>query len=576
MLSPFLLRSFFWLGLCGAISVARWPADVFAHPPETHVRIATPAAEIAGTLLVPHSAENAAIEKVPCVLLIGGSLSHDRDGRTNRAGAPPRDALRRLAEAFAAGGYASLRFDPVGNGRSAARGDWRGTYSEQASVVAALVDHLRKDERFSSVVVAGESAGAYVACLAAKGGTQADAYVFLGAFCGPADEVYSYNFGRLAEYAATSAERLAWAEKRCRYELALGRHYREMFQQARDGREVFALKDGDFTTKIDLVRRREELDLPPREMFRNIRSPALAIAGDEDCNVPPAHAELAARTMRDAGNERATHKLIAGVDHSFQRVPTNEDEQIRERFELTNFRRPYEAKAYHEILQWLRATVPTPAELFAEQVELAAARPTVAPAGLNVVTGEIPELVLRAKDGVEIDQVTDESPERIQLAPGIEIIADITAAKKTAGVETLEGRIGPLILGEGSQAHFIDMPAGMFVEEHPHSTESIIYTVRGRWVLCSQGRRHVMKPGTLFRFGPNIPTGYEVPFDENAFILIFKGDRITKSDADFIQYLKGMADRLRRDHQAGTPFLLKELPADHPARVFANQIPKAP
>lgn len=37
-------------------------------------------------------------------------------------------------------------------------------------------------------------------------------------------------------------------------------------------------------------------------------------------------------------------------------------------------------------------------------------------------------------------------------------------------------------------------------------------------------------------------------------------------------YLRGMATFLQRDHQKGQPFLLKELPAEHPARVFAREV----
>jgi quercetin dioxygenase-like cupin family protein len=152
------------------------------------------------------------------------------------------------------------------------------------------------------------------------------------------------------------------------------------------------------------------------------------------------------------------------------------------------------------------------------------------------------------------------------------MVEDITDAKQTAAVETLEGRIGPLLLGEGSQAHFIDMPGGMYCEEHPHSTESIIYTVRGRWVLCSGGRRQLMKPGTLFHFAVNTPTGYEVPFEEGAYILIFKGRRTTEKEEDFIKYLKGLAQRLKREQQAGIPYLLKDLPKDHAALKFASDL----
>ena len=116
------------------------------------------------------------------------------------------------------------------------------------------------------------------------------------------------------------------------------------------------------------------------------------------------------------------------------------------------------------------------------------------------------------------------------------------------------------------------MPRGMFVAEHPHSTESIIYTVRGQWVLCSSGRRRLMKSGSLFRFTAGTPTGYEVPFDENVLILIFKGDRTTNVEREFIDYLEGMAKRLRQEHAGGVPYLLKELPTNHAARVFARQI----
>jgi hypothetical protein len=116
------------------------------------------------------------------------------------------------------------------------------------------------------------------------------------------------------------------------------------------------------------------------------------------------------------------------------------------------------------------------------------------------------------------------------------------------------------------------MPGGMYVEEHPHSSESIIYTVRGQWVLCSAGRRQLMKPGSLFRFAAKTPTGYEVPFDEDAYILIFKGDRLTKSDEEFITYLKGMAERLRKEHTQGVPYRLEDLSADHAARRFARDV----
>jgi len=153
---------------------------------------------------------------------------------------------------------------------------------------------------------------------------------------------------------------------------------------------------------------------------------------------------------------------------------------------------------------------------------------------------------------------------------GIRIIENATDLGRNSSVDTLEGRIGPLLKGDGSQAHFIEMPGDLYCQEHSHPTESIIFTVRGRWVLCSSSRRQLMQPGSLFWFKAGTPTGYEVPFPEPAFILIFKGDRDEMDEEGFLDYLQGLKLRLERSHEEGTPFKLSELSVDHPAKVFAR------
>ena len=485
----------------------------------------------------------------------GGTLSHTRDGALTEPRVPNRNALKRLAEALAASGYASLRYDKVGHGQSKCGPGWTGSYHDEAAVAASAMVWARQQPEISHVIAAGESAGAYLACLAAEAGTRADAYVFLGGFCGTCRELYDYNFGRLARYAENSPERKAWAEKHARYDLALGRHYAAMIEAAEQGKEPFELVDGDFHTTLGLPRRREELKDPPEDMFRHIKTPALALAGKEDNNVPSEHAWRIARRIYAAGNTNVASLIISACDHNFQWAAPDEDLAFRERYTFDSFKRGYNPDVYTTLTTWLRKTLPSPAD----------------PGRAHSAAPTLP-WQQRAILAPERDSATDYAPERLQLAPGVEIIADITDKTRTPGVATLEGRIGPLLLAESSQAHFIDLPAGSFTAEHPHSSESIIYTVRGRWVLCSQGRRRLMQPGALFRFGARISTGYEVPFSKDALILIFKGERSTISEQDFMDYLKGMGERLNREHKQGEPFLLKELPKDHPARVFAREV----
>lgn len=139
------------------------------------------------------------------------------------------------------------------------------------------------------------------------------------------------------------------------------------------------------------------------------------------------------------------------------------------------------------------------------------------------------------------------------------------------GVETLEGRIGPLLSGFKGAAHYITMPPNMYCSPHKHPTESIIYTPKGRWVLCSEGQRHLMNEGSLFFMPPNVETGYEVPFNEPATILIVKFEGPNVPDA-FLSYLENLKQKLEKRKNAGEPFHLSDLPLTHPARVFAKKL----
>jgi quercetin dioxygenase-like cupin family protein len=158
----------------------------------------------------------------------------------------------------------------------------------------------------------------------------------------------------------------------------------------------------------------------------------------------------------------------------------------------------------------------------------------------------------------------------IEEIDGIKILPTLAGAP---GVDTLEGRIGPLLNAERGGCHYIDVPAGAFLADHPHPTESLIYTVRGQWVLCSRGKRWHMRAGSLFWFGDGVPTGYENPFDEPAYLLIFKTEpRTPGHDAGRIEHIEGIRRKIEEEHAAGTPFMFAELPADHPAREFARRV----
>ncbi len=167
---------------------------------------------------------------------------------------------------------------------------------------------------------------------------------------------------------------------------------------------------------------------------------------------------------------------------------------------------------------------------------------------------------------------TASSPEYVQLARNVEIIPSIEAAAKTVGVSTHEGVFGALLFAEQTRSFFIELQPGMFLGEHPHATGSIIYTVRGKWVLASEGKRQVMEAGSLFRFGDNMPTGWEAPFAEGALLLVVKTKNKGDGYESFGKGINKMKKAVEVQKAKGEAFYYNALKPDHPAVVFARQV----
>lgn len=147
----------------------------------------------------------------------------------------------------------------------------------------------------------------------------------------------------------------------------------------------------------------------------------------------------------------------------------------------------------------------------------------------------------------------------------------LDSIENSPGIDTLEGKIGPLISGNKGSAHYIIMYPDQYCEPHTHPTESIIYTAKGEWVLYCEGERHHMKEGSLFFMPPNIETGYEVPFADPATLLIIKFEGENDHE-EFLEYLEGLKDRLIERKQKGEIFKISDLSMNHPAKLFSENL----
>jgi alpha-beta hydrolase superfamily lysophospholipase len=145
------------LGIMATVLIARPGAA-------QEVSLGSGAAVLRGTLSLPQTPSAG-----PATLLIAGSGPTDRNGDSAVAGVRP-GSLRLLAEALAAHGIASLRYDKRGVGTSAAAGsaevDLRfDAYVEDAAAWAQFVAALPK---VTCVVLIGHSEGALIAAMAAQ------------------------------------------------------------------------------------------------------------------------------------------------------------------------------------------------------------------------------------------------------------------------------------------------------------------------------------------------------------------------------------------------------------------------
>lgn len=132
--------------------------------PEHAIELPTAWGKLCGTLLLPDSPP-----PWTAALLVAGSGPTDRDGNNPLLPAP-LDNLKRFAEALAARGIASLRYDKRGVGASAYPGlsEEKLRFEDLVDDAVVLAGLLAADERMARVVLVGHSEGALISALAAE------------------------------------------------------------------------------------------------------------------------------------------------------------------------------------------------------------------------------------------------------------------------------------------------------------------------------------------------------------------------------------------------------------------------
>ncbi|WP_176699268.1 alpha/beta hydrolase [Flavobacterium crassostreae] len=147
---------------------------------ESKIILQTKTGEIYGTLTTPEK-----FDKIPVALIIAGSGPTDRDGNNPMM---KNNSLKILASELSKNGIATLRYDKRGIAESKGAGKSESDlrFDDYVNDAKEWIQLLKKDKRFSIVIVIGHSEGSLIGMIA---GTSVDKFISIAGAGQSADKI---------------------------------------------------------------------------------------------------------------------------------------------------------------------------------------------------------------------------------------------------------------------------------------------------------------------------------------------------------------------------------------------------
>ena len=290
-----------FLFICLAISAAFFskaiPADTTSI--EEPIILHTSTGDILGTLQLPDHFN------CPVVIIISGSGPTDRDGNSAMIKGK-NNSLQQLAIGLANSGIASLRFDKRGIAASSkamtSEADLR--FDNFVTDVLEWISLLKKDKRFTSIIIAGHSEGSLIGMIAANG--NADKYISISGAGIRADVL-------IKEQLETQPQLVKDASFPILDSLAQGFEVKKvnpmLFSLFRPSVQPYMISWFKYDPQLEIAK---------------LKIPVLVAQGDNDIQVSVGDAELLKKS-----NTHAELIVVKGMNHILKIVPEDKSENIK-------------------------------------------------------------------------------------------------------------------------------------------------------------------------------------------------------------------------------------------------------
>jgi len=281
-----------------------------SRPNDESVKIPSNGFSLAGTLSKPATA---AAERLPAVVLVGGSGAVDRDELV--FGIP---VLGEIASALADAGFIVLRYDKRGVGQSGGRLE-SATLADYADDLRAAIKMLddRKDVDPERIAVIGHSEGGDVALLAAAKDKKIAAIVLIGTNGVTGAELVLEQQAHLLDHAKISE-----ADKQAK--IALQKKIQQAVITGTGWDEI----PPSLRKEVDNPEFQSLLMFDPAKVMPGVRQPILIVQGELDTQVAPANADrLEALARKRKNNPPVQVVKVPGVNHLLVPAATGEADE---------------------------------------------------------------------------------------------------------------------------------------------------------------------------------------------------------------------------------------------------------